>query len=29
MRNGIQQIINDTSQTGGVKQAECRTKIQY
>jgi hypothetical protein len=29
MRNGIQQIVNDTSQTGGVKQAECRTKIQY
>jgi hypothetical protein len=29
MRNGIQQIINDTSQTSGVKQAECRTKIQY
>jgi hypothetical protein len=29
MRNGIQQIINDTSQTGGVKQAECRTEIQY
>jgi hypothetical protein len=32
MRNGIQQIIDDTSANGyynGVKQAECRTKIQY
>lgn len=29
MRNGIQQIMNDSGQTGGVKQAECRTKIQY
>lgn len=29
MRNGIQQILNDTSQTGGVIQAEYRTKIQY
>lgn len=29
MRNGIQHIINDSGQTGGVEQAECRTKIQY
>lgn len=32
MRNGIQQIIDDTSANGdynGVKQAECRTKMQY
>lgn len=33
MRNGIQQIMDDGSSTDshydGVKQAECRTKIQY
>jgi hypothetical protein len=32
MRNGIQQIIDDSnanSDYDGVKQAECRTKIQY
>jgi hypothetical protein len=32
MRNGIQQIIdasNASSDYNGVKQAECRTKIQY
>jgi hypothetical protein len=32
MRNGIQQIIdasNGNSDYDGVKQAECRTKIQY
>lgn len=32
MRNGIQQIIDDTSANGdynGVKQAECRTKMEY
>jgi hypothetical protein len=32
MRNGIQQIIDNTSANGdynGVKQAECRTKMQY
>ena len=33
MRNGIQQIIDDSnansSDYNGVKQAECRTKIQY
>jgi hypothetical protein len=33
MRNGIQQIIDasnaNSSDYDGVKQAECRTKIQY